>query len=321
MNIIVIPFHDWRKFDKEGFRTRDAHIIQHLLRDDRVSKLVIINRPITYAEIIFKKINWKTKGICLYNSKKSQLVQVDKKGYVFDFLSYQILNQILKRKQWFFKAYGIDEFFYELNKALEKIEFKPDFLLSENVFAYDFCRKYSNIPCIFDAFDNLLKFSSLNANIKRLLYNSYLSYSSFAKIWVTNSDQNKKYYEKELKCKNIQVIRNGVDVEIFRTTYGIPKDLRNISRPIIGIGAKITHLLDVNLINYLTDNNPSMNIVLIGQIIDKKNFNNIKKRDNFWYLGDKHYEEYPAYLKYFDVCILPYVTWQVGTWTRFNKGL
>ena len=36
MNIIAIPFHDWRKSKKEGFRTRDCHLINALQKDEKV---------------------------------------------------------------------------------------------------------------------------------------------------------------------------------------------------------------------------------------------------------------------------------------------
>ena len=54
MNLFIIPFHDWRKINNEGFRTRDAHLIEHFQKKNNVKRLIIINRPTTKAELLFK---------------------------------------------------------------------------------------------------------------------------------------------------------------------------------------------------------------------------------------------------------------------------
>ena len=82
--------------------------------------------------------------------------------------------------------------------------------------------------------------------------------------------------------------------------------MKNIKQPIIGFGGKISHLLDEDLVNYLTAENPDLHFVMIGEILDSNKFKKIISRRNFHYLGDKHYDDYPAYIKNFDVCILPY---------------
>src|SRR5690606_17593951 len=50
-----------------------------------------------------------------------------------------------------------------------------------------------------------------------------------------------------------------------------------------------------------------VSFVFVGQILDKDIFEKIKKYKNFYYLGDKHYNVYPDYVKNFDICIVPYV--------------
>ena len=83
--------------------------------------------------------------------------------------------------------------------------------------------------------------------------------------------------------------------------------MKNIPKPIVGFGGKITQLIDVDLLNETMILSPSMSFVFVGQKLDKQVFNRIKKLDNFYYLGDKHYDEYPNYVKNFDICIAPYV--------------
>ncbi|WNH08602.1 glycosyltransferase [Thalassobellus suaedae] len=77
--------------------------------------------------------------------------------------------------------------------------------------------------------------------------------------------------------------------------------------PIVGFGGKITQLIDVELLNKTMKLSPTHSFVFVGQILDKKVYDKIEKADNFYYLGDKHYDEYPNYVKNFDICIVPYV--------------
>ena len=55
LNIVYVPYHDWRKILNEGNRTRDAHFINSFRQDETVDKILIINRPITYTELLVKK--------------------------------------------------------------------------------------------------------------------------------------------------------------------------------------------------------------------------------------------------------------------------
>jgi glycosyltransferase involved in cell wall biosynthesis len=50
------------------------------------------------------------------------------------------------------------------------------------------------------------------------------------------------------------------------------------------------------------------NFVIIGQVLNKEVFQKIDIGSNVHYLGDKHYSQYPSYVKNFDIGIVPYVT-------------
>jgi len=86
-----------------------------------------------------------------------------------------------------------------------------------------------------------------------------------------------------------------------------PDDLKSIPKPVVGFGGKITHLIDVSLLNATMELTPNASFVFVGQILNKDVFKRIKKLPNFYYLGDKHYDEYPNYVKNFDICIIPYI--------------
>ena len=104
------------------------------------------------------------------------------------------------------------------------------------------------------------------------------------------------------------LIKNGVDPEKFHKIVNkIPDDLKRIKKPIIGFGGKITHLIDVDLLNQVVAKNMDKSFVVIGQKLDKEIFKKIQQSPNFHYLGDKHYNEYLNYVQNFDICIVPYI--------------
>ena len=62
MNLIIIPFHDWRKSQNEGFRTRDVHFIKALSENKSVENILVVNRPSTWLELLYKRSDKNVKG-------------------------------------------------------------------------------------------------------------------------------------------------------------------------------------------------------------------------------------------------------------------
>ena len=160
---------------------------------------------------------------------------------------------------------------------------------------------------LFDAFDNWLKFPMFKG-ILDSIHNGYYTFSTKADFWITNSDENMSFFKKEFGVQNCNVMKNGVDKERFSKKYRIPDELRNIKKPIIGFGGTITHLFDDALFNTIVSEHPDKSFVLIGKVLDKDVFDRLKKAPNFYFLGNKHYDEYPAYVRHFDICIITYHT-------------
>ena len=92
-NFVIQPFHDFRKWENEGYRTRDAHFFEHIRQRDDVDKVIIINRPLSLAERILKRKDKKySKGEVILTSKKFEITKLDSKTYIFDSVSYTHLT-------------------------------------------------------------------------------------------------------------------------------------------------------------------------------------------------------------------------------------
>ena len=305
MNVTIIPFHDWRKNEKEGFRTRDAHFIKAFITSQEVDKLLVVNRPTTLLELLYKKHSKKLNGKLIYKKENFFLYEVANNTYVVDWISNDIFNQVLKRQKWFINVYNKASYISFIKECWEFLNFTTPTLLSQNIFSYKLTCALPASRKVFDAWDNFLKFPAYNS-INTDLKAGYHALSKESIPWVTNSLENISFFKTNFNVKKISLLKNGVNTNFVKEEKVQPRELDKIKRPIVGFGGKISYLLNVDLINFLTKDNPQCSFVFVGQILDSKVYNSIKKHNNVFFLGDKHYDDYPDYVLNFDVCIIPY---------------
>lgn len=306
LDLVVIPYHDWRKVSREGARTRDAHFIEQLMVHPEVRKMLILNRPISIPEMIYKRISWKTPGREVWRNGRARAVQIAGNTLVFDYFDSSVMRTIRDGKASFFSAFGETGLRRSIEDCLRALHFDSYSCMSFNLFAAELVASLQADATLFDGWDNFARFPEHSTNRDKL-FRAYQTYARVSNCWTTNSVSNHTFYLSEFGIQNCRVIQNGVDPERFQDECEFPSDVRNISRPIVGFGAKVTHLLDCDLLNALTEANPTVNFVMVGQILERDVYRKIVKRPNFHYLGDKPYGVYPSYVRAFDVCIIPYV--------------
>ncbi len=307
MNLVVIPFHDWRKVQREGGRTRDAHLIRELASSERVDSVLVVNRPISWVEMLYRRTWWKTEGDVVSSDSRGHLVQVAPKTYVLDTLDKSMVAPLINGKRHFFDSYCKDSLLASVNWHRLVLGMSEFACISFNVYASSIFEKLDCERKHFDGWDNFLRFPS-NERMHGDLESAYRTYARAASSWSTNSEENRAYYDVMFGLDDCAVIKNGVSPEIFSGEYEMPDDMKDIPRPIVGMGLKVTHLLDADLLNQVVWSNPSVSFVLTGQVLDRTVFERIRRVSNFHYLGDKHYRDYPAYVTHLDACLIPYCT-------------
>ncbi len=309
MNLIVVPFHDWRKILLEGSRTRDSHFIKEISKNPDVIQ-VIVNRPTTFLEILLKRKRNLIEGELLMSQGPFRLYQLKENLYLIDYVSMDVIGQTIKGYSWFIERYGNVNYLKFIERATKYINASGDFyLLNQNVFAYRVTELHGISCSMFDAWDNFLKFR-VYRNIGSEIHKAYSTLATKCEKWITNSKDNIDYFKSKFGRTDINLITNGVDLDHFSTTkpnLETPADLQGIRRPIVGFGGKITHLIDTDLLNKTMELTPEASFVIVGQILDKTVYEQISKLPNFHYLGDKHYSIYPNYVMNFDICTVPYV--------------
>jgi glycosyltransferase involved in cell wall biosynthesis len=117
------------------------------------------------------------------------------------------------------------------------------------------------------------------------------------------------------RCRDIRYFPNVADYEHFATALSpatrVPEDLARIPGPRIGfVGAITDHKLDVPLLCALAAARPECSIVLLGKVGEGDpwaDVESLRACRNVHFLGPKPYGSLPAYLKGFDVALLPSV--------------
>lgn len=115
------------------------------------------------------------------------------------------------------------------------------------------------------------------------------------------------------KSKNIHYFSNVADYIHFAKSrddhVSVPEDLAQIASPRIGfVGAISSYKIDFELLRTLARARPNYSIVLIGEIGEgdpETTIDSIGNIPNIHFLGPRSYSDLPAYLKGFDVTILP----------------
>ena len=124
------------------------------------------------------------------------------------------------------------------------------------------------------------------------------------------------YESKRDRNPNVHCFPSAVDADHFARALdaelAVPDDLAGLPGPVFGYYGVVNERLDYDLIARLADAPGVGSVVLVGPTI-KVDPASLPRRANLHYLGQRSYDELPAYLKGFDVCIMP---WALNEATR-----
>jgi len=124
-------------------------------------------------------------------------------------------------------------------------------------------------------------------------------------------------YESKLgRNPNVGCYPSAVDAahfaRVFDPALAVPPELADLPRPIFGYYGVVDERLDYDLIARLAEAPGVGSVVLVGPAI-KVDPATLPRRPNLHYLGQRPYGDLPAYLKGFDVCLMP---WALNDATR-----
>ncbi|UCF04471.1 MAG: glycosyltransferase [bacterium] len=108
----------------------------------------------------------------------------------------------------------------------------------------------------------------------------------------------------------VQRVANGVDYDLFSeaAAAGVPDELRNLAKPVIGYVGAIAHWFDFGLIGRLACDFPEASLVLVGPVyrnLEGELGNLLERHRNIHHLGSRPYGQLGGYIAAMDVCLIP----------------
>ncbi|MBW2154222.1 MAG: glycosyltransferase [Deltaproteobacteria bacterium] len=129
-----------------------------------------------------------------------------------------------------------------------------------------------------------------------------------ADLVFTGSGSLARRWEKT-RSKAVHFIQNGVDAAHFiraeHEEFPEPEDISGLPGSRVGYIGVISNRIDHRIIEHIARNQPDLGVVMVGPVL--KDFPPMEELANVRFVGQKAYEELPAYLKYISVCLLPMV--------------
>ncbi len=124
------------------------------------------------------------------------------------------------------------------------------------------------------------------------------------------------YEAKRHRHANVHCFPSSVDVDHFRQAQGLVAShpaQEAIPHPRLGFYGVIDERVDLELVGALADAHPDWQLVLVGPVV-KISEDELPRRPNIHYLGQRDYKELPAFLAGWDVCLMPFA---INEATRF----
>ncbi|HKY22401.1 MAG TPA: glycosyltransferase [Vicinamibacterales bacterium] len=119
------------------------------------------------------------------------------------------------------------------------------------------------------------------------------------------------YRSKRNAVREIHLIPNGAEIEHLRRVVDdpsltVPTDMASLPRPVVGFLGSVMYWLDFDLLRSLALARPQWSFAFVGPVGRLADLHKIRL-PNVHLLGRKPYEDVPAYVKGFDVCLNPYL--------------
>ena len=124
------------------------------------------------------------------------------------------------------------------------------------------------------------------------------------------------YEAKKHQHGNMHPFPSSIDKQHFASSRSIvsePVEQQRINGIKIGFFGVIDERFDLELVDYIANERPEWNIVLIGPVV-KIDSATLPTQPNIHYMGQKSYQELPSFLSGWDVALIPF---KLNESTRF----
>lgn len=307
LDLVILPFNDYRKGEQQGFRDRENHLIETLLkRPGEYGRVLIIDRPVSVLESLARRRSWRvTDGRVVADAMNWQLAALASNVHVLSCRMPAVLGPALRGRTWWHHAYQSERFGRLVAQAIRHVGMVDPVVLAHHPFAIELVRCFPHRGLVFDAIDNFLKIDHF-APLIGAMREQYRRIESTADaiITVTTSARDNLFPRRG----DVAVIGNGVDPSHFRhppAEHGIER-LQVTGRLKVGYAGTLAARIDVPLLTALARQLPDVDFFLVGPVVNPRGFKPLRALPNVVFPGNQHYRNLPSILRDFDICMIPH---------------
>jgi glycosyltransferase involved in cell wall biosynthesis len=287
-DIVYFALNRW-----DSMVQREQHLMLGLSRTRRI---LFIDPPLSYLTTLLGKIKGKRWAF------RSRLHRIDDKLLVYTPPAFPPFSQYFPC----LNALHICLLISLTRGLLDKLSFKDYIVGIGRPFLADVIRRLNPRLSYYDCSDEYAEFPGLKADTgmlreaeKELLRVVDLVFCSSEGLTKAKSRDN----------RNSFLLPNGVDRDLLRHRHAVmdaPPEMKKVRKPVIGYVGTIGEWFDFDTLISLAQNRTDWSFVLIGPLTSSHYSSLFQKASNIYWLGEKGFGELVRYMKYFDVCAIPF---------------
>lgn len=300
--IAYVPFHDARKWAREGLRTRDGHVARQLARSLGRESLLIVNRPTCLAELVKLRGRWRTPGAPVFARRTRAIAVGPADLFAADQLTLELGFRHSSFHRWLLDAYGAREFVDHIRASLEHLGGTAEATLWLcHPFAASLTKQWRG-RIVVDAFDNFAIHPHIPSHVRGDVHNAYKLLADRADRIAVNAFATQEYLFRHFHRESL-LVPNAADPTQFADAAPMPL---NFERPIIGYAGKLALRIDVDLLLRLASSLTRGTIVLAGPIMSHGWIKPLLAHPRIRHIGDLPYSTLPRFLSSLDIAIVPH---------------
>ncbi len=177
---------------------------------------------------------------------------------------------------------------------------------------------FNELGVVYDCMDELAQFRFAPADLgereKLLLDNADVVFTGGYRLY----ESKRRFHD------NVHFFGCGVDSQHFAAARAaatvVPADVPTDRAHVFGYYGVIDERLDYGLIGRLATENPDATVVMVGPVV-KVDPRDLPQAPNLHWLGQRDYTQLPAYVKAFDVCLMPFALNEATEYINPTKTL
>ncbi|MEJ2229015.1 MAG: glycosyltransferase [Alphaproteobacteria bacterium] len=289
----------WRQFDAGVYGRRADMLAKYLSRHEHVRQVLFVDPPL-HSDKFFEL------GRCRQSITEDYLVhseivsrrlglrdQTNLKFHTFIYTSLEERKRYLDSIQHFFNRFGVDPskavfWLFPVNEWLPKIvrRFEPKLVISDIV---DDNRRQPGLQ--------QQQINERDAHYREILGMSDLT--------VTNATHLMESMQEH--TSDIRLLPNAFEQEPLSGWKHSLDRLLAIPSPRLGYVGNLESKIDGELLEFIARERPDWHIILVGSTHSRPEILELNRFPNVHFMGVLKYEEARAWMKHFDVAIIPHL--------------